>query len=87
MDDPLVMGGRESGADLPGDIERLLARQTPDALEEQREGLAVHVLHGQEVGAVVLADVPHPADVGVRDLASRAHLAEQPLDKPGIALE
>ena len=64
----LVVRGRQAGAQLPRDLDRLVRRQPADAAEQGGEVLAVDVLHRQEVLAVGLADVVDAADVGVRDL-------------------
>src|SRR5262249_25075947 len=48
VQEALVVDGRERPAQLAGDLDPLLLRQPADALEERRQVLAVHVLHGQE---------------------------------------
>ena len=48
MDHAALVGGREAGADLPRDLERLVLRQTADTPQQRRQILAVHVLHRQE---------------------------------------
>src|SRR6266852_1337140 len=47
---------RDPGADLPGDFDRLFLREAPDAAQQRRQILAVHVLH-QDRAAVGVADV------------------------------
>ena len=82
--DALVVHGRESGAQVARELERLVRRQPADARQERREILAVHVLHRDEVPPVDLHHVVEPAHVRVRDLAPDAHLGEQPLQEHGI---
>ena len=74
---PRVRGG-EAGADLAGDLHRLVGRKPADAADEVGEVLAPDVLHRDEVLAVHLADVVHAAHVGVRDLACDPDLVQEP---------
>ena len=74
MQDAPVVRGRQSGAQLPRDVDRLVLGQAADAPQQRGEVLAVDVLHRQEVLAVGFADVVHAADVRMRDLARRCAL-------------
>ena len=80
MDDAAVVRRGEPCAELAGDLVGLGARQPADALQERRQVLAVHVLHGQVELAVHQADVVDAADVGVGDLARVPHLAPEALE-------
>ena len=80
VEDAAVVRRRQPGADLPRHVERLVRRKTSDALEQRGEVLAVDVLHREEVLAVDLGDVVHPAHVGVRDLARGADLGEESVE-------
>jgi hypothetical protein len=70
---PLVVHRRQPQAELAGDLDPLLLRQPPDLLEQPGQVLAIDVLHREERLAVVLGDVEHVADMGVRDLPGDAH--------------
>ena len=70
------------GQELRRDVLRLLELQRPALLEHLEQGLAVHVLHGHQLGAVGLDQVEDPADVGGDHLAGGPHLAAQHLEPP-----
>jgi hypothetical protein len=76
---PLVVGGGEAGAELPGELHRLVLRQPSDPAQERAQVLAVHVLHGQEEMALHLPDVVHAAHRGVGDLARHPDFVVEPL--------
>ncbi len=76
---PLVRG-REARAELPRDVERLVRRQPPDALQKGREILAVDVLHREVLLPVDLGDVVDAADVGVRNLPGDADLGVKAIE-------
>ena len=65
MQHAALVRGREPGADLPRDLERLVLGQPADAPQRRGEIFAVDVLHRQEEMSVRLADVVHAADVRV----------------------
>ena len=71
------MGGGQAGAELPGDLHRLVAGKAADAPQQHRQVLAVHVLHGDEVLTVHLTDVVDPAHVGMSDLPRVADLLQE----------
>jgi hypothetical protein len=48
VDDPALVRGREPEADLPRDLDRLVARRTAQTAEHRGEILAVDVLHDDE---------------------------------------
>ena len=76
---PLVRR-REARAELPRDLERLVRRQPPDALQKGREVLAVDVLHREVLLSVHLGDVVDAADVRVRDLPGDADLGVEAIE-------
>ena len=71
---PLVVCRTEAGAQLLGDLERLVAGHAADAAQQRSEVFAVHVLHGDKDLALRLHDVVNPQHVGMRDLAGQADL-------------
>jgi len=87
VDDALIVRRREPGADLPGELRRLVARQSADPEQQRREVLAVHVLHRDEVVPAGVADVVDTADVRVRHPARGAHLVEEQGEPVGIPAE
>ncbi len=87
VEDALVMGGGEAGAQLAGDLDRLVARQAADAAEQGGEVFTVDEFHGDKLLALHLADVEDPADVGMGDLARKADLVVKTLKPGGIVFE
>ena len=81
------MRGREAGRDLTCEVEGLLLWKAADPAEQRGEVFPVHVLHGDEVVPLELADVVDAADIGVRHLASDPDLSQEPLKAVGVALE
>ena len=69
VQDALGVGGREAGAQLPGDVDHFVRGQPADAAQQRGEILAAHQLHRKKDQAVGLADIEHAADRGVRNLA------------------
>ncbi len=83
----LIVDGGQAGADFPRDLNSPFLGKTADAAQQRGEVLAVHVLHRHEVQTLGLSDVPHPADIGVRNLACQLHLVQQQRQAIGIMLE
>jgi hypothetical protein len=81
MQDVALMCRRETGAELPRDLERLGLREPADPAQQRREIFSVHVLHRNEVAPVGLADVVHAADVRVRHLPRRPHLRKEAIEQ------
>jgi len=77
VQDPLLVGGRKSGAELSPDPDRLVGGESADAPQQRSQVLPVHIFHGQEVSSFVLGDVVHAADVRVGDLSRDADLPEE----------
>jgi hypothetical protein len=61
-------------ANLSRDKDRLAGTHLAHHPEDALQVLARHVLHGDEMGAAVVAQVEHAADVTVRDLAGETEL-------------
>jgi hypothetical protein len=85
--DAAVVRGGQPGADLPRELDRAILREAPDAAEQRREILAVHVLHREKRVAFVLADVVHAADVRMRDLPREPDLGVELRQPRGIAVD
>ncbi len=84
---PRLVGRGEAGAELPGDLHRLVLWKATDPAEEGGEVLAIDVLHRQEVDALHLTHVVHAADVRMGDLPGDPHLVEEALQSTGVLLE
>jgi hypothetical protein len=82
MQDAAIVRRRESRAQLSGDLERLVRRQTPDSPKQRGEILAVDVFHREEVKAgrvdVDFTDVVDATDVRMRDLPGQSHFLMEP---------
>jgi hypothetical protein len=87
MQDSEPVGGRQTRAELPRNLDRLVGGEPADAPHQRIEILAVDVLHRQVVPSVNLADVVDPADVRMRDPARHAHLVQEPCQTVLAALE
>ena len=82
-----AVGEPERGGHLAGDLRRLLARERSVGAEDVGQRAALHVLHGDEVGAGVLAPVVDVDDVGMAQVGRRLRLAAEPLDEVGVGGE
>ena len=69
------------GDDTAGNLRRHRGAELLGAPHHLAERLAVEVLHRDPVGVLVLAEVEHRGDVGVRDARSDARLVEEHLDE------
>ncbi len=87
MQHPAFVCRGQPGAELSCDVERLVLGQPADASQQRGQILAIDVLHRQEGQAVGLADVVHPADVLVSDLAGEPHFVVELGQARGIAFE
>ena len=65
MQDPALVRGGESRADLSCELDGFVLRQPADAPQKRAEVLAIDVLHRQEVHALDHADVVDAAHVGM----------------------
>ena len=87
MDDAAVVRGGEAGAHLARELDRAVGGETADAAEQEREVLAVHVLHREKGVAFEFADVVDAADVGMGDLARQADFGVELGEARGVAVE
>ena len=83
----VVVGEAERGGHFAGDLGRLLGGELLVRRQDLGEGAALHLFHGDEVGAFVLAPVVHADDVRVREAGRRLRLATETLDEVGIGGE
>jgi len=84
VNDAALVRGGDAGAQLAGDVDRLVRREAADAAEQRREIFAVDILHGQEAAAVGVAQVVEAADVLVGDLAGDAQLVVELGEARGV---
>src|SRR4029079_1175394 len=84
VNDAALVRGGDAGAQLAGDVDRLVRREDAEAAEQRREILAVDILHGQEAAAVGVAQVVEAADVLVGDLAGDAQLVVELGEARGV---
>jgi hypothetical protein len=87
MEHAALVRRRQARAELAGQVQRLVFRKAADAPQQRRQILAVHVLHRQKRKARGVADVVHPADVLVRDLAGEAHLVVELRQAEGVVFK
>ena len=76
-----LVGEAECGRDLARDLGRLLGGELAVGAQDLGERPALHVLHGDEVGAGVLAPVVDVDDVGMAQVGGRLRLAPKALDE------
>ena len=86
MDDALAVGLVQGVRDLDAVAQHLLGGERAPA-QAIREGLALEVLHDQEVGAVLLADVEERADVGMVQAGHGPRFALEALAQVGVGRE
>ena len=67
------MCGRESQTELACNLKRFLFARAAHAGQDVSQVLAVDVFHRKEHMPIYLADVVHPAHVGMGDLSRVAH--------------
>src|SRR5262245_16077152 len=74
-----LVGCAESCTNLPGQLQCFIRRQMTNTPQQRRKVLAVDVFHGEKMNHTRSAgnffDVVHPANIGVRNLPRRSHLA------------
>ena len=83
----IVVGEAEGGGHFAGDLGRLLGGELLVRRQDLRERAALHLFHGDEVGALVLPPVVHADDVGMREAGCRLGLAAEALDEVGVGGE
>ena len=77
----LIMGSPQTGAQLTGNLDRLVAAEPADAAQQRGEVFAIDVFHRDEDFPFRLADVIDARHVGMRYSASQPNLvsiAKQP---------
>ena len=79
--EPGLVGEAERSGDLARDLGSLLGGELLVRLEDLGEGAALHVLHGDEVGAFVAAPVVDVDDVGMAEVGGRLGFAAEPFDE------
>ena len=84
MDDALLMRALQRVRYLDGDLQQLLGRKRA-LLQPLVQGLALQVLHHQEVHARLVAHVVQRADVGVGQGGYRLGLAVEALPQSRVA--
>ncbi len=87
MEDARAVRGCQAPAQVARDLERLVLGKAADPLQERGEVLAVDVLHAEEVLAVHLADVEHPAHARVGDLPREADLLVEAGERGAVPRE
>ncbi len=85
VEDALGMRGGESRAEASRDLGGFIYRKASNAAEQGGEVFAIHVLHGDERLAFELADIVHPADIRMRDLARDANFVMKAREHGRIA--
>ena len=85
VDQPALVGRRQSPRHLPADAEHLGQRELALALQSRVERLAFEELHGQEGHAAILADLVDGDDVVVLDRRRGSGLAQEALPGPSRA--
>ena len=79
MEHPLRMSRREPGAELMGDFDDPLGRQTTGAPEKGREILSPHELHRKEDRLASFSNIEDPTHRGVCDLPRESDLLQDAL--------
>ncbi len=82
MQDALRVGSREPVAELLTDVDHLFGRQPAHPANQRGEVFAMDQLHGVEDFASSFADIEHPADRGMRNLAGEPHFIEDEPSAP-----
>ncbi len=83
MDDVFRVCCLESPARLTHDVDGLLGSEFLVA-QERLQVLALHILHGDELGVAGNSQVENADDVAVRDLPRQDQLAFEPLQDLGV---
>ena len=67
MQDPFLVGRRQSGAQLPRYLCRLVLREPADPSQQRGQVFTVDILHREVVLTFHLTDIVNPADVRMGD--------------------
>ena len=74
-----LMRGSDPGAEVPGNAQRFLVRQSTDLAKERGKIHTLDKFHGDAVPLIDLHDVVETTNIRMRDLTPVAQLAEEPL--------
>ena len=85
--DVVVVREPERSGDFARDLGGLLRRELLVRRQDLGECAPLHLLHHDEVGALVLAPVVDVDDVGVREAGGRLRFAAESLDEVGVGGE
>ncbi len=81
VDEPCVVDGRKSEADLPRNVGGLLTGKAPRPSEQRRQVGTVDELHAKKrerpVGRLRADEVKHAADIRMRDLSRRGDFGSE----------
>src|SRR4029077_14496548 len=72
--EPALVSGRETGANLAGDLNGFVGREPADAPNKRSQIFAIDIFHGEKRNAVSISDVENAANIGMRHLPRDAHL-------------
>jgi hypothetical protein len=86
VQDPLLVGGGESRAELAGYLNGFVLREAADSPKQRCKVFSVDVLHREVVLAIDFADVVNTADVGVRDFEGRLDFVEEAVEADLVSL-
>jgi hypothetical protein len=84
MNNPLCMRRPQSRAQLAGDFDPPVLRDSPDLLQKRRQILPIDKLHGEELFTIDLTDVVNSANVGVRYLTGHSYFITKELEAIGV---
>jgi len=84
VDDAELVGLGEPLGDLAADRHGFSGRQLLRPLEQALQVLPADVLHGDEKGVPLFAQIEHPADVGVTDFPGGLQLVPEAFDDPRV---
>lgn len=84
MQDALVVSGGKPGAELSGNLQRLLLGGSSHASQHRSQVFAVDVLHGNEMLPAFLGDVVDATYVRVRDLPSDPDFMEESFELASV---
>ena len=87
MNQSVAVGKGQSGRDVGRDVGRPVRMDAAFCAKHFGQTSALHVLHHDEVGALLLTPVVHTDDVGMVQVGRRLGLPTKALHKAGIARE
>jgi hypothetical protein len=84
VNDAALVSGSEASANLAGDFDSFVGRESADAADDGGEVLSVDILHGEKRRAFGVADIEDAADVGMGDLASDTNFGMKSREGGGV---